>query len=169
MNQYIVYFLLGSNMGDRLNSIRQACVMLEERQIRINRRSAIYESEPWGFQTDVPFYNIAVEGYTEYEPLQLLTESQFIEQSIGRTHTKNGYQSRIIDIDILFYEHWVLNHDQLVIPHPSIQERNFALIPLIELIPDFMHPVFHKTISQLLVECQDHGWVKKLSDYTLLP
>lgn len=99
---------------------------------------------------------------TEFEPDIILKKVLNIELSLGRKRTEIKYLSRTIDIDILFIDQQIINTETLTIPHPQIAFRRFVLIPLAEICPDFIHPVFLKTISQLMNECKDKLEVKKL-------
>ena len=147
----IVYLSLGSNIGDRIGYIQQATSLLNlTDNITIIRTSAFYETEPWGMSTDTWFVNAVVELKTSLSPQDLLNECKRIEKQLGRfTAEKSGYADRTIDIDILFYGKEIINEKDLVIPHKFLHLRAFTLVPLLELIPDFEHPVLHKTIIDL--------------------
>ena len=147
----IVYLSLGSNQGDRIGYVQQATSLLNlTDNIAIIRTSAFYETEPWNMTTDTWFVNAVVEIKTSLSPEELLRECQRIEQQLGRTPKETaGYADRTIDIDILFYGKEIINENNLIIPHRFLHLRAFTLVPLLELIPDFEHPVLHKTISEL--------------------
>ena len=147
----IVYLSLGSNQGDRIGHVQQATSLLGlTENISIIRTSAFYETEPWNMTTKTWFVNAVVEIKTSLSPLELLTECQRIEKQLGRTPKEtSGYADRTIDIDILFYEKEIINCENLIIPHKYLHLRAFTLVPLLELIPEFEHPVLHKTISEL--------------------
>jgi len=147
----IVYLSLGSNQGDRIGYIQQATSLLGlTENISIIRTSAFYETEPWNMTTKTWFVNAVVEVKTSLTPTELLTECQRIEKQLGRTPKEtSGYADRTIDIDILFYGKEIINDGNLIIPHKYLHLRAFTLVPLLELIPDFEHPVMHKTISEL--------------------
>lgn len=144
-----VYIGIGSNLGNReencLNSIR----LIEERDIRVLKRSSLYETEPWGVEDQPMFINMAIEAETELSPLELLRVLKSIEKSMGRVQTER-WGPRIIDLDILFYNNLILETPELTIPHPYIKERPFVLIPLSEIAPEFEHPVLKKRIKELL-------------------
>lgn len=164
-----VYLLLGSNLGDREKLLAEAIERIIQRCGNITQMSSIYESEPWGFDNNNDFLNQVVVIETKLSPHQLLSVILEIEQELGRKRSKGKMVSRIIDIDILFYgEHIVDTHD-LKIPHPSIQERRFTLIPLLEISPEMKHPVLRKTMRQLLKECPDKLRVVSYFDRSLLP
>lgn len=148
----IVYLSLGSNSGDRIGFVQQATSLLAAADgITIVRTSAFYETEPWGMESENWFVNAVVEIKTTLSPRDLLKECQRIEKQLGRQHKSmnKGYADRTIDIDILFYNKDIINEDDLVIPHKYLHLRAFTLVPLLELIPNFEHPVLHRTISEL--------------------
>ena len=147
----IVYLCLGSNSGDRLKLIEQAVGFLNLAQdIKLIRTSALYETEPWGVKNQNWFLNMALEIKTSLSPQDLLVKLQNIERTLGRNREKEiRWGERPIDIDIIFYDNLVLESDVLTIPHKFMHKRAFVLVPLLELIPDFVHPVFNITISQL--------------------
>lgn len=148
----IAYLSLGSNIGDRIGFVQQATSLLGAADgISLIRTSAFYESEPWGMNSKNWFVNAVVEVKTTLSPQKLLEECQRVETQLGRKCLPDakGYQDRTIDIDILFYNKDIINDENLVIPHKYVHLRAFTLVPLLELIPNFEHPVLHKTISQL--------------------
>lgn len=147
----IVYLSLGSNYGDRIGFVQQAASLLGTSEgVSIIRTSSFYETEPWAMDTDNWFVNAVVEIKTTLSPQNLLELCHRIENQLGRKRTQDGsYTDRTIDIDILFYNKDIINEDNLIIPHKFVHLRAFTLVPLLELIPNFEHPVLHKTISQL--------------------
>lgn len=159
-----VYLLLGGNMGDKRWVFDQATTLLGERVGKITRRSAIYETEPWGFESSNMFWNQVLELQVDIDAPKVLQRTLKIEQELGRTRMINQYDSRVIDIDLLFYDDQVIEMPELVIPHPRIQERKFVLIPLNEIIPEMVHPMLQKSIHQLLAECPDQLKVEKVMD-----
>jgi len=153
----VVYLLLGSNLLDRSASLQRARTEIYARIGDITRESSIYESEPWGFQADHLFLNQVVRVETGLNPFQLLKEILKIEADLGRNRDVhgNGYTSRPIDIDILFFNDEIISHSSLTIPHPGIPDRMFTLVPLSELDRTMIHPGFHKSIGEMMSECQD--------------
>lgn len=146
----IVYVSLGTNLGDRHNNMLTAVALLAERVGKILALSALYETEPWGFDSNNSFLNAALVMETDCEPMELLTITQRIEQEMGRTEKSNGvYHDRLIDIDLLMYNDLVLNSPLLTLPHPLMHEREFVLKPLVEIASGVVHPVLNETISQL--------------------
>lgn len=150
-----VYLLLGSNLGNRLLEISKAIVMIDKHVGKIIERSPLYETDSWGFKTSKKFINIALIVKTKKRPAKVLEKIQRIEQELGRKKTKKGYESRIIDIDIIFFNNEIINEEKLVIPHERAHERRFVLEPMNFLAPDYIHPVFNKNVGQLLENCMD--------------
>ncbi len=159
MNQAVL--LLGCNMGDRINYLNLAIKALEEEVGKISNRSSIYESEPWGFDCKTSFLNQVLLIETTSPAEFLLKQIQSIETKLGRIRTKKGYEARTMDIDILFYNDLILDTERLKIPHPELHSRRFTLLPLAEILPLKVHPVFKKSLKKLLMECDDNLWVKK--------
>lgn len=155
--------LLGSNMGDRAMNLRKASELLSEMAGEILSRSSIYETEPWNMDEASWFLNRVILIKTAKSPKALMIQIETIQAIMGRkANTSRGkYESRIIDIDILYMNTIILNEQGLIIPHPRLHLRKFTLIPLCEIAPDFMHPVFLKTQIQLLEDCTDSGITKE--------
>lgn len=152
----IVYLLLGSNLDDRSALLKLARENIAGRIGKIIEESSIYESEAWGFNSSQRFLNQVIRIETAWSPVNLLGELLKIENDLGRIRNQAGqYASRLIDIDILFFNDEIIREENLVIPHPRIQERMFTLIPLSELNNKFIHPVANKSIGELMVECTD--------------
>ena len=133
---HTVYLGLGSNMGNRMEKLQQACQNIEKLIGPIVRQSAYYETEPWGFRSDTLFINAAVCCHTTLSPRQLLRTTQRIERHLGRTQKSvNGeYHDRPIDIDILLYDDIHLDEPDLIIPHPRMLLRPFVMQPLNEIL-----------------------------------
>lgn len=159
MNQS-VYLLLGSNMGDRRRHLSDALWAIETRAGVIRRRSSIYETAAWGNTAQAAFYNQAVRITTFLSPPELLAQLLLIEKSLGRER-KEKWGERVIDIDILFYGDMIIDTDNLKVPHPELQNRRFALVPMAEIADDLIHPKLFQTIHELLKNCTDTLEVKK--------
>jgi 2-amino-4-hydroxy-6-hydroxymethyldihydropteridine diphosphokinase len=160
-----VYLLLGSNLDDRSAMLQQACKEISSRIGLISRKSSIYESKPWGFNSRNSFLNQVIRIESELNPAGILREILHIELYLGRKRDQSKrYSSRKIDIDILFFNDEIITEENLIIPHPGIPERMFTLLPLSELDGTFVHPVSRKSIDELISECPD-----KLSVYPYHP
>ena len=156
------YLLLGGNLGDLSQTFDRVVNLLEGAGVVILQRSSRYQSEPWGMVSDKMFCNQAVEVSTRLEPADLLTVLLDIEHLLGRKRVVGQLISRTIDIDILIYGDLRMSTSALVLPHPRMHLRRFALLPLFEIAPDLHHPVLDKTIEQLLAHCPDQSRVIKL-------
>ena len=133
---HTVYFSLGSNLGDKKQNLSTAIELMEEQIGVLVRQSAFLATEPWGFQSDNSFVNAAICMDTELDPFEVLERTQKIEREMGRTikSTNGEYHDRIIDIDILLYDDLHVNTPQLTIPHPLMEQRDFVMIPLREIL-----------------------------------
>ncbi len=171
-----VYFGFGSNLGDRARNFVVAQERLERAGVRMVKRSALYESEPFYFfeedKAQPWFLNQVVMAETVLAPMDLLHVMQSVEQAVGRTSKsvmedgKPRYAPRVVDIDILLYGDVVLKRDEeagfaLEIPHPRFTMRRYDLVPFAEIAPSVVHPIFKKTIAELLAECKDRSDVHR--------
>lgn len=145
-----IYLGLGSNLGNKKMNMKTVVELLAERVGNISALSSIYETEPWGFESENTFLNAVVAMNTSLLPVELLLATQEIEKEIGRIAKSDGvYHDRLIDIDILMYDKLVMHTPALTLPHPFIQDRLFVLEPLNEIAPEVMHPLFNTTIHSL--------------------
>ena len=151
----ISYLMLGGNVGNREDFILRSIDLLNRNLGTVTDKSAIYESEPWGFEHSGWFLNQAVALETNCKACELLEGLQNIEKKMGRVRTCTGYQARTIDIDILFFGNHIVDVPNLVIPHPHIAERLFVLKPMAELAPCFVHPVLKQTMKYMKEHCAD--------------
>jgi 2-amino-4-hydroxy-6-hydroxymethyldihydropteridine diphosphokinase len=148
------YLLIGGNTGDRRGFLQKATDLLESEAGYIIKKSSVYETAAWG-KTDQPaFLNQALLLHTSFSAPQLMTLILETEEKMGRIRTEK-YASRIIDIDILLFNNEIIESTHVHVPHPQLQYRRFALLPLKEIAPRYKHPVLQKTITQLLKECPD--------------
>lgn len=165
-----VYLLLGANLGARLLQLASAREQITSQIGAITGSSAVYETSSWGAEEPQPNYvNQVVLVQTALDPITLLEKIHAIEQHLGRVRTFK-WDSRVIDIDILFYGSQLVDLPNLQIPHPHFQERNFALAPMYELSPDFNHPVLKKSVKELYQQSPDAlcVWLYKEADFSCL-
>ena len=149
----IAYLALGTNIGNKRRNMITAAALLAERVGDVLALSGFYETEPWGFQSENTFLNAALQLDTSLSPLELLKATQEIEIEMGRTQKSNGaYHDRIIDIDLLMVDEQILHTERLTLPHPLMHKRSFVMEPLAEVAPSVKHPVFGKTMRELLSE-----------------
>jgi len=146
-----IYLSLGSNVGDREARLREAILRLDDDDVRVLRRSPVYETEPQDVKDQGWFLNAVIEAETELFPLQLLGRTQTIELQSGRQRTRVG-GPRTLDIDILLYGNFAIRTARLEIPHPRMTARRFVLEPLAQLAPDLRHPATGRTMREILAE-----------------
>ena len=152
--------LLGTNMSDRWSNLIRCKAAIEEQVGKIKRCSAVYETAAWGKTDQAPFLNQVVVVDTLLAPVNLLKTILNIEHQLGRIR-KEKWGARIIDIDILYYDSDIISLPGLTIPHPEIRNRRFTLIPLEEIVPGFIDPMYGLTVQELLKRCEDHSQVSK--------
>lgn len=149
------FIALGSNLGDRAGNLASARLAFSPR-VRVVACSPIYETPPWGYTEQPTFLNQVVKAETDLSPGHLLKFLKQIEAKMGRQETvRNG--PRPIDLDILFYDDWVVEQPGLSIPHPRLRGRGFVLLPMADLAPGLIHPLLKKTIIELLEEADLTG------------
>lgn len=157
-----VYIGLGSNKGDRLKFLQLAIDAIYKEIGQVVKISKVYETPAMGFEGE-NFYNACVAVTTGLNVNSLLSTLQSIENRLGRKRTKgDGYESREIDLDLLFYDEVILHSELLQLPHPRIQDRKFVLQPLVDIQPKLEHPVFKASMTDLLAECQDHSTIEAI-------
>lgn len=155
MKEHIVYLALGSNLGNRLENLKQAIAALTP-QMEVKAKSQVYETPPWGYEDQPKFLNQALKANTYLDPEPLLKHLKRLEVALGRKESfPNG--PRLIDMDLLFYDDLVVNKPSLVIPHPRLHERGFVLLPLMDIAPDLAHPVTKKTVREMAALCNVEG------------
>lgn len=156
-----VYISLGSNMGNRASTLQKALFLLHKDVGEITAVSSVYENPAVGFEGE-DFLNSCVAINTALHPADLLSKLLEIEKHFGRERSSSeGYKSRTLDMDIVLYGHEIVQTENLVIPHPRMQDRNFVLKPLADIAPQFYHPIFQKDVRNLLQECKDRNKLTK--------
>jgi deoxyguanosine kinase len=160
MNMSIAYLLSGSNLGNRWENLCNAAAAIRRLEVKVEQLSPVYESPAWGFDHPEAFLNQAIKLTTSLSPDDLLKCILEIENQLGRKRSAGGYEARTIDIDILFYDDRIINSNDLIIPHPRLHLRKFALVPISTIDNDLIHPGFNKSIGQLLKECQDQSQIQ---------
>jgi len=156
--------LIGGNLGDRVESIRRAQALLLDVG-KITSRSLLYETQAWGGVSKGLFLNQALVLETPQSPSALLQATQKIENLLGRRREVH-WGDRTMDIDIIYYDKLIYKDERLTIPHPMMAERNFVLVPLVEILPDFVHPVLRLNHKTLLSRCRDTSKVEPYAPKT---
>ncbi len=156
------FLLTGGNLGDRQLCLATARTFITEQCGNITAASSLYETAAWGNTEQPAFLNQALEISTLFNARQLIRRLLKIEKKMGRVR-KEKYGPRLIDIDILLFNNETHHYHFLKLPHPEMQNRRFALLPLAEIAPETIHPVLNKSITELLKDCKDELEVKKYS------
>lgn len=148
------YLHLGSNEKEPLKQLLKALGTIEEQIGHITAYSPFYKTEAWGNKDQNDFINMAITVSTEHDASSILKKTQLIETQMGRV-SKEKWSSRIIDIDIIFLNNEIINTSTLILPHPHMEQRNFVLIPMMDIAADYIHPVLNKTIEELYLSSPD--------------
>ena len=160
----LYYISLGTNLGDRGKNIRDALTFLQTLG-EIIRISSVYETEPVGMDADSPwFLNLVLSIRCGLDPHEMLARLKLHELNAGRVPSREGKQSRPIDLDVLLADDFVIDQDGLTVPHPRMGERAFVMIPLAEIAPDLVHPVMKKTVGELSTRLRGRMRVIKMDD-----
>lgn len=160
--KHLAYLLTGSNIGDKAFNLQYAIDQLNIRVGSVLNFSAVYATEPWGVTNQPTYYNQAIELRTNLSPTELLRKLKDIEQAAGRLPNSH-MQPRVLDIDILLIDDLVIQSKLLKIPHHQLENRNFAILPLAEIAPNYVHPKLSKTILELAQSTTDTLAVEKLN------
>ena len=144
----IVYISFGSNIGDREKAIEDALDLVNQNEMKITKRSNIIETEPYGYTDQPTFLNGAIEVETELSCREVLERLLKIEEEVGRVR-EFKWGPRLIDLDIIFFNDEIYDEEDLKVPHPDMQNRDFVLKPLCEICPDFVHPILKKKVSEI--------------------
>lgn len=162
--QFRVFLLLGGNIGQPTITFKQTLVKIDLKFKRINL-SSVYRTAAWGMEKAPDFHNQVVELYADCSANELLAQVLDWEREAGRFREeehRQGYQNRVLDIDILYFDQQLINRPKLQVPHPRLHKRRFALVPMAEIAPQWLDPARKKTVSQMLDECKDPGKVERL-------
>lgn len=153
----VAYISLGSNMGDKVESLKQAVALLQSHDsIVVTKVSSIYDTDPVGYEEQDVFMNIVVEVETSLTALELLFACQEIEAELKRVRIIR-WGPRTMDLDIILYGQDIIETEKLVVPHPRMHERGFVLVPLVEIAPNVIQPVKKCSINELLEQVGGEG------------
>ena len=160
---HLASITLGSNIGNKILNIKKA-IDYVSKSVEVKKVSNYYETEPWGYESKNSFVNVGIIIKTFFSPLDLLAFLKQIEKKMGRQITMGGYQDRIIDLDIMTFDHVKLNTINLVIPHPKIAERKFSIVILKDLYLNKLIPGFQVNAQSLLEKCEDKQEVQLVNE-----
>ncbi len=159
-----VFLGIGGNIGDKQKNFEDVYPIIESKLGKIINASSIYETPPWGFQSDDTFWNSVVEIEYPDSPEQLLDDIHEIEKQFGRKRESENYSSRPMDIDILYFDDLYMETETLIIPHRRMHLRKFVLVPLNQIAPNLKHPLLRLTSLEMLENCKDESIIKKVQD-----
>jgi len=157
-----VFLGIGGNTGNKHENFDKVYTFIKNELGDIIKRSSVYETPPWGFESEENFWNQVIIVETQFSPEKLLKNIAQIENRFGRERVKGKYTSREMDIDILYFDDLIMNIEKLTIPHPQISNRLFVLLPLAEIAPEFVHPLLRLNSLQMLKNCSDSSTIKKV-------
>ena len=167
--QRLTYLSLGSNQGDKLKTLQKAINEISENIGSIQKISSVYKTDSWGYKGE-DFYNICISVSTYLQPESLLSKLLIIEKNLGRQRKKTKkYSDRKIDIDILLFDNEIIFSKEVVIPHPRMLERNFVLVPLVEIAKNTLHPIEKKQLYNCLNNCTDSSLIEKTKAKLIRP
>jgi 2-amino-4-hydroxy-6-hydroxymethyldihydropteridine diphosphokinase len=156
-SQHQVILSIGTNQGDRLQNIEKCLQLIHHEMATVVKVSKVYETPSWGFDSDA-FYNVTLLVHTFDSAAVILAKALQIEKMMGRERAEtSGYQSRIIDVDIIAFDSEIIKTEQLEIPHPLMQERIFVLKPMLDLNLEWIHPILNQSVMELLESCDDES------------
>ncbi|MCD0468542.1 2-amino-4-hydroxy-6-hydroxymethyldihydropteridine diphosphokinase [Flavobacterium sp. JAS] len=163
-SQHQITLSIGSNQGNRLANIESCIALIHQEVGTVIRVSRLYETPAWGFESDA-FYNCALVLHSTSSAQKILNQVLKIEKHLGRIRSnQEGYQSRLIDVDLIAYDDEIIESEKLQIPHPLMQNRKFVLLPMQDLKLDWRHPVYQKTISELIAISPDDSVCTVIQD-----
>ncbi len=159
--RHIVYIGIGSNIGDKVGMCERAISeILKLDRHKLLAKSSFYKTQPIGYKDQDWFINGVIKIETSLSPLELVRGLKAVELKLGRKETFR-WGPRLIDLDLLFFDHEEIKTEELCVPHPHLHKRKFVLIPMAEIDRDFIHPVFKMTIQELLDNLQEDQGVEK--------
>jgi deoxyguanosine kinase len=160
MSQHQVILSIGSNQGNRLETIQSCIDLIHSEVATVVKVSKIYETPAWGFESE-PFFNATILIHTTKSAQKVLKQVLKVEKKLGRVRSKDsGYQARIIDVDIIAFDEEIIATETLQVPHPLMQNRKFVLQPMLDLGLNWEHPTLKKSIAQLLLQTEDKSEIK---------
>ncbi|MBN2892381.1 MAG: 2-amino-4-hydroxy-6-hydroxymethyldihydropteridine diphosphokinase [Bacteroidales bacterium] len=158
-----VFFSLGSSIGNKLKILNSAIRDIHNEIGEVLKVSNVFETEPWGFEDENLFFNMAIVVESKLKPHKILDLIHKIEKKHKRERSEIGYHSRTLDVDVIFYDDKVYIDNILQIPHKLAHKRKFVLFPLNEICPTFIHPLLNQSVAVLLNDCEDKTLVKKIT------
>lgn len=170
MESHIAYISIGSNIGHKLENCKNSLTSLAESKTSvIKSRSPFYMTEPVDYINQDWFVNLVVKIETRLDPFRLLDKLKSIQSNAGRNHNAERFGPRILDLDIIMYDDFVINSPELIIPHPRMHKRRFVLKPICDIAPHIVHPVLKKDMQCLLDSLDDDGqMVRELKGHNLI-
>ncbi|WP_353168487.1 2-amino-4-hydroxy-6-hydroxymethyldihydropteridine diphosphokinase [Flavobacterium sp.] len=163
-SQNTILLSLGTNMGHKLENLKTCIMTIHNTIATVVEVSKVYETPAWGFEGDV-FYNCAITIHSQKSAQKILSKIIKLEKKLGRIRTKTDqYESRNIDIDIISFNDEVIETENLKIPHIQLQNRKFVLFPMNDIAPKWKHPKLNKTISEMLISCDDTSEIKEIGN-----
>jgi 2-amino-4-hydroxy-6-hydroxymethyldihydropteridine diphosphokinase len=161
---YKVYLGIGGNIGNKQKNFEDVYPIIEKKLGKIINASSIYETPPWGFQSDDTFWNSVIEIEYPDSPEQLLDDIHEIEKQFGRKRESQNYSSREMDIDILYFDDLYMETETLIIPHRYLHLRKFVLVPLNQIASNLKHPLLRLTSFEMLEICKDQSIIKRVQN-----
>lgn len=159
-----VFLSIGGNLGNKRANFDKVYTHIQNELGCIVLRSSVYETPPWGFDSEDSFWNQVLCIETLLNPSEILEKIKKIDAAFGRKRNSEGYSSREMDVDILYFEDKIIETENLTIPHPLLHKRLFVVVPLAEIAPDWVHPVLKLTSVDMLNNCEDKSEIKKVSE-----
>lgn len=159
-----VFLSIGGNLGNKRANFDKVYTHIQNESGSIILRSSVYETPAWGFESEDPFWNQVLCIETHLNPSEILENIKKIDAAFGRKRIREGYSSREMDVDILYFDDQIINAENLTIPHPLLHKRLFVVVPLAEIAPDWVHPVLKLTSVEMLDNCEDKSEIKKVSE-----